>query len=568
MSKLAIGGEVAMPNSLTLSEKRKMGIKEIMLTVVPLLILVIYSGYWLYFCANPCFEGDDINILAGVEQMLRNFYPPLRYRFDNQPLFYVLLKILTCMTGADLLRISLGVSQVCLFVILTLIYLSARKVRSPRFALLMLSAGVGIHEIVISGAYPNSSILALAFLSLALYLLVLDDTHALLAGTAGGVIVLAGLARNDAVFMLPTLLLIPVFQKQNRKIPVILLSMSLVGLALIYLLNLDISEPLSKVRAHFGQAPNLVAMKGGSKISQLGNTILVLFSALPLAIIFLSLLGAVVLVLKKKWRDLILVGSAIFPLSLFYITKLGSPKYLLYIFPVVAWLAVEGWSWLDQNKNRIVQISFLALWLAQGLVGITVHFPKKPWRENFNFQPHYKWFTLHPPFFSGSIDIGVGNGQIWVTQDGARPLTGIFFFPLGMHVYAGKQKATKEKLLSLCTPYCDYFVNYEQRGFLNYSLTHRAIGYFSETPKDSSPAHFIMPDKGEISVREFSYSQSKAEAQLAQLKALNAQGRTLILCIEDRYDYISFLRLNFNHMTVQPLAPHYTLITIPAKSQN
>lgn len=344
--------------------------------------MFLYGLYWVSLVFHPFFETDAERMITGSILVVRGFDAHLPYRFDNQPLYYQILYVfMHLLDPARPAWIAVG-SVVCLLLFLGFVLAAAWRVRGARYALLLAAALLLCHDLLIAGAYPNASIAALAALGVATGTLFLWNFSWGAIVAAG---ILCGLSphlRNDAAFVAPALVVLVALRGEWAKAGALAGIAAVTGLLFIPITGFDATRAMRSAEAHSGE--------GAASDNPFWHLLL----AAPVAWWLLGLGGVVALGIRRAWKPIVVVAVAVVPLSIFFFPAMTTPKYMLYAFPVVAWLAGEAWLALEALPEK-------ASWVARGVAGAAVVaqlvFPSR---------------TLHP------------------TADGPRPFLGTVLYPV------------------------------------------------------------------------------------------------------------------------------------------
>ncbi|MFA5157207.1 MAG: hypothetical protein WC532_07495 [Candidatus Omnitrophota bacterium] len=398
------------------------------------LALLSYVSYWLYSTITPFFEGDDGFVLAGIAGLIKKMEGISLYRENIQPLYENLFKgIYHLLPGLPLNflpALANTVSVLCLVVSLFLLYFGAKRLTSRKFARCFITACLLIPEIIISAAYPNSSILAFFFLCLAFYILSLPDNPNIICPASGIAMVLAFYARVDAIWIFPCFLSAAYCKKGRLKDVIFsVIVMAVVWIYFMKTFRLDISLIMHQARQHYA----IFSLP-------LNAALINLLSALPVAIILSAVIGLSRVIARRRWLTVLLFGIGVLPLCVFYMRAFTTPKYWLYLYPFIAWLAVEGWLALSElralffrNALRVLLIIILGTqfffgkywhWTDDGprLLSGIIYYPyllKKTWPV----------FKKHDP--SQLIGIERGKDKIYLFRSYINAGKAFFIFTAG-----------------------------------------------------------------------------------------------------------------------------------------
>lgn len=432
-------------------------------------VCALYLVYWIVFMANPFFEGDAANMLSGAVQISRGVDNPITYRYDNQPLYTLVLALFAKLFGSSVTWLAVSLSVASLLTVLTSGFLLAKRMVSERFATCFAVVFLLIHELVISATYPNSSIFAMAFLCLAIYVLVRFNYSLAAVVTASMLMILAFYSRNDSLLMFPYFFLILIFKKRYFLIFGALFTIICSGWLMMHLLGVDFTQALRNTSRHFSQAHTAI-----------DHVSFICFSAMPITVILLFCLGITDYILKKKRYILLLIAVAILPIFLFYMRRLTSPKYLLYCYPVFAWVAVRGWFMLENLPLRF--ISYLARGIMVLLLAVQLV------------------FRISLPLW---LDVCSLKERRWyITADGPRPITGVLHFPVEIKEENKKQKKIFKLILSTGVGHNRvYWTRYLLGMFLRYNFSMKAKQIIRESVGGIKAQIFILPDDSRVIVR-------------------------------------------------------------------
>lgn len=487
---VAIGNDLcsALPLLLILSAilsfvpgwflKRKFRLVPVAVRVIPV-ILTLYAVYFLALATNPFFEGDAGNILAGAAQMARHVYHPILYNYPVQPLTYEWLVFLIKLTRFDPAIISTLTAQLCLIGTLTIAYCVAHRYRSREFAVAFLAVLLAIHEIIINGSYYNTNIVAMFFLYLAGYLLVLNAGSWIHSIAAGVLVCAAFLFRLDIVLMIPALVLFVWHKKEYRNI-VVFLSCFLFLLPVSFqVLRISFSDIRGIANNHFGS------------LEQYSYPFQNLFLAVPFSIVGLSFFGLCSFCRLRQWMLLVWVLAAVTPLFLFYFRGSTTPKYLLYVYPVFAWLALEGISYLKSYRHRLFG-NFLLLFFILFLA----------WQLIFSGAALYE------------SHIAIKPNNVYSTADGDRTVLGTAFYPLeGFKARMDLQERIRRLIDIEPERNRVYWVHWDYYGVMNYYFTLKAEKIISDPGDNPRGKTYFLSGNVRVRVNEFRFDQSNEKDQ-------------------------------------------------------
>ncbi|MCS7248854.1 MAG: hypothetical protein NZ840_11540 [Anaerolineales bacterium] len=378
-------------------------------------------------------ESDGNHIANGVTQMLSGEPPqnPFSYRYEAQSGTYWLLYWASRLWHLPPFDTFCILSAIGALTFVLTASLAVARVSNRPFALVGLGL-LSLQEVWTSAYYPNSNILAAAFLFGGTLLAVLVPSSALLI-PAGLLLGLSVWMRFDALLMLPVL---PLLIHRGLWKETFWRSVwlgSIVALTILVTLNVSkvtLSEIFESSQSHFRMK---AATTPGLGIPWLGDSNVKSHLAyFPLFFVVLLFWGFLCAVLTHRWR---VVGGfllGVLPLYLTYLGDLTTPKYLLYAAPFFVWLALEGAYSFSQHlgKWRFLVVLLGLLVLGQYVLGLRLRFVSKPYY--YPAEPTFaRLFRISLPFSSiDELSVVVGAGARISTVDRDRLFSGIFFAPL------------------------------------------------------------------------------------------------------------------------------------------
>jgi len=428
----------------------RLSLTKIKATTLCMGFISLYLSYFFIFLSNPIFDGDQINIIAGAAQLAKGFETTVLYRYDNQPLTYWILSIGAQVFNMDLPFASQKLAQMSLIISLILIFLIAQETFSFSGGLLILIFSTLIHELIINGTYYNSSIMAMPFLYTAVYILIKYRYQATSFILANIILATSFYVRNDTILFLPAVYFVYLIKRK--------FALSLIGIFIfcstLVFLNIFLNINLSNIYFHANDHMTHFTRT-------LPQMLIHLFSAAPLMVFIMAILGVIQLFITRQYMFLSIFLAAIGPTVIFYAKTFTTPKYFLYIYPILAGLMYHGWLLIKNLRNKE-----LSHWLKSFFVFFVT------WQSflcliNIDFPT-----ILHKPL------IRLRRPKIIFTHDGYRPLTGSLLFPF---VQNKEQKnkfkyyqETLEKLSQKSINTIFWTDNWDFRGILNYHFSIRA----------------------------------------------------------------------------------------------
>jgi len=454
----------------------------------------IYVGYFFINVTSPFFEGDAGNIIAGAAQMMAQVEKPILYNYSTQPFTYTALIFFSRLSGLDPAASSTLIAHLSLVMVLVLCYLAGRRLRSEAFALGLTGMNLLIHELLIDGCYYNSNIPAMACLYLAGYILIRTHSSTVWTAVAALLASCAFFFRVDIVLMLPALALIPVFQKKYRSVAVAAVTFAAVSACIIWLAQVKFSFVTGITKHHFGHLYN--------RTFPVLHTLL----AAPLSVLIFSLIGFIDYIHKKNGRVIIFVPVSVLPLFLFYLYGNTTPKYLLYAYPVAAWLAVDGFLYVKNYPNRlsgaVINCALILLLVWQVVLAGLSFSLSDGWSNCLRRKT-----LLTVP-----------------TQDNSRALAGSALYPL----LKFEDNALMEQRVSRVLRLEDnknkvIWVGWNYYGIFNYFYTRQAVSISEETQHPHPKKTYRLPNGTEVMIVEFRFDSENADFE-DELKSFYKQG--------------------------------------------
>lgn len=407
-------------------------------------------------------EGDGVAIANGTAQMSNPFFgpTPLAYRYEVQAGSYVLTFLLQIMSGLDTFTAFSFLSAICGLVFLVAGSAFVARLTSAPFALCGITALL-FQETMTGGYYANSTVVAGAFLMVALYLVVIPPRWYSLVIAACS-FAFAVWMRFDAV-LLTAVVPLCLFYVQRKKILLraLLFCAVATGLAMVAFFVSGVrslSPILAAAQEHINLAESGTTGLGIPFLGTLDlKTYLSFFSLLTL---FLIVVGLIVILRGRKWSLLAITGAGILPVLFVLYGRLASPKYLYYLIP---FLCIPTALALVQSKVRAKRNSSLLLWVVAGLavvqyvLGIRAFF-----RTKSHIEAPYSLLRSQPTLAVlgnahlqlpsvNSLQLVLGAGSFINTSDAGRLSSGIMFAPISWH----RQKALLNRELQAVASYLE-----------------------------------------------------------------------------------------------------------------
>ncbi|NUQ62330.1 MAG: hypothetical protein HUU20_07565 [Pirellulales bacterium] len=387
-------------------------------------IRVLLAAWLLWSAAGAwpvaVVEGDGAAIALVADQWAEQGAAALKdaYRYEMQPGTYVLLMLLARVLHADAL---VAFSLLSAAAAAALILLSARWI-SKRADLPFAMCGLVVmlfQETWTSAYYPNSTILAAALVVLAFNLLggARDRRKLVLGGLVFG---LACWMRLDAVVVAPAVPLVLGPTGSGRVARPAALAAAVAAVTLL--------------TAMFASGVEISAVRGSyvRHHDAAGSWNLVLKSFLAffsMVVLLLAGLGSWRIVANRQWREAAVVVLGAAPLVLVLRSSLTTPKYLLYVVPLVGLLAAQGvaaWQESGGTRRRILAASAAVLFALQYPLGFQVDYA-----QGFHPGPHPTLLRLAsvPVGRAGveKVTLVLGAGATVSTHDALRLSSGILF---------------------------------------------------------------------------------------------------------------------------------------------
>jgi len=467
------------------------------------------------------------------------------YGYDYQPLYYLFLKNLFIWLKLPLnflVMAAILVSLISLLAALWCLYEGVKRLVSGKFALYFIIACLLIPEIKISGAYPNTSVFTLALLCLVFYLLARFRASFFLLGAASAVMAVSFYARSDAVLMAPGFLFLAYYRSRRRyTIALCMVVMFIVWLALLKLTSTSMENIFYNLAIHY-EVPAIISLRNAvAKALPLSPLFIILIESagfllcfIPLSLAILAGIGLLNLIVSRRKAALCAFAVGFMPLFLLFFTVMTTPKHLLYVYPFIAWLAVEGWLALAKMRQRklsyFLRLAIIVIFAAQyffrcGFFGAIV--------------------SRIPMIIPGRA------GYSAHTHDGMRPLTGIVYFPLTFRENYPFQKNRQFPVF----PYARgvnriyWAKDYLCAGiiFLNLSVEAKkeiadpvGIAFY---PESWSKQSFLMPDGSmAMCVYPYLFSEQSKQQHLAYIEKSRKLGFTNIIYSSSAYPDDAFMR--------------------------
>ncbi len=423
--------------------------------------------------------------------MIRGVDQPILYNYPVQPYTYAMLTTMSKVCHMDLAFLSTMIAQVSLVLILFLSYFIVRRFKSETFAIAFIGVTLLIHEILISGAYYNTNITAMLFLYMAGDLLTRKIT-VLSTVTAAVLTAVAFFFRLDIVFMVPCLLAVLYFKKDIKNIFIFSTVFAISLLILGNFAHISIASIRSITQAHFEDISAQYSFP-------FKNTSL----AMPLSIIILGIIGFWGLLSQRKYQAAIWGFLAIFPIFAFYFRGNTTPKYLLYIYPVMAWLALEGLIFLKRFQNRAMGL-FLYATLIIGLI----------------------WQVVVSGFF-------IKFPVLYDTADGSRTRMCTAFFPLGQWKNNCKidRRVVRMSLVDLQHNRV-FWVNWDYYGIFNYLFSRDAVKITTDNDSLWKRKVYHLKNGTMVRVIEIRFDRNDLKRQ-DEFRFLTDEGYTSIFLCSD-----------------------------------
>jgi hypothetical protein len=413
--------------------------------------------------------------------------------------------------------LSTILAQLCLLGILYFGYAVARRFRSELFAVGFVGMNLLIHELIINGAYYNTNITAMFFLYLAVYILVRGNYSVAAALLAAVSVSLSFFFRIDIVLMLPAVALILFIKRRLKLLGLCCAVFAAIVIIVFYSLGMDLSFVQAAKINHF------------SSLAPYSYPFLYLFLAMPLSILFLSWLGLGYAIVRKDTYFLLLVVLAVLPIFVFYFHGSTTPKYLLYIYPVLAWLALEGLLFLRNFQHKIigslvlsiVMILFIWQW---GLSGFRLSF--------------YEGWPVH---------VQRRKIMVYNTHDGLRPVHGLALFPLSQRSYNAYFEKRINRMLSLSMRNDTVFwVPWDYLGVLNYIFSYEAKRIESDDHSPGTKKIYYLKNKTIARVIEIRFDQSN-ERLKKDFNSFYDEGYTNVF-LSDAVAFQEIIQERFNEL--------------------
>jgi hypothetical protein len=387
-------------------------------------------------------EGDGLGIANGATQIatIGREATSLAYRYNVQSGTYALTVLLHKLTGVETFTILSLLSALAgiVFILISAALLS--RMTSFPFA----GCGVVIllfQEAFTSAYYANSTVIAASFFVTAFWVVTFGDDlfKLLLSGILLGV---GSWMRFDLLLVTPAIL--PLLHRgewprtfvRTAGVAIVTGITALLGL---YLSGSSIRQVLASAGSH------RASLSGTTLDGATGNFLLRLLESNDLRshatfytalLALLIVIGIIHVVRKRDWRKLGFCLLGIVPCYVVYLGVMTTPKYLYYLIPFAALLALSAFSELASlsTKHYLLSRAFLLLlillFVAQYITG---------WQFSSSARPY-----LHPSFpnfltlFSTTtpvtgieeVTLVIGAGSSVSTGDGRRLLSGIAFAPL------------------------------------------------------------------------------------------------------------------------------------------
>lgn len=391
-------------------------------------LLLILFVLWMCIGIFPlqCYETDGQEIILGCDIMYNEGWslPPVySYEYRMQPLITILvvgmkylIPILTCeqiyclLTAVASLAFLLG----CVSFAKHITNVSKTRI---------LIAAMLLPEMYAIAMYPNTAIFSAACLIWAMVLMTRRNYWLSVLLMA-----VAPLFRLDVVIVYP--LVLPLFYYERRTLKQSLylsavygLAVVAIGLLLFWLVGADALTTFESYQ------------KWNNIITPL-ERFLAIWGFYSLAYFVLLPLGLVIVISKRRWRELFLVLFPILLLHGIYSSFGNASKHFLYIAPFVIILGVRALSWLAM----LVREKPILKW---AVVIVTVLFMTISVRKQDMAMPWLKENPLHQagmvvPIFDmqkegSEISVGIGAGYQIITNDEDMLGTGHLFYSWYIH---------------------------------------------------------------------------------------------------------------------------------------
>jgi hypothetical protein len=402
---------------------------------------LIFGALFLYgligiFPIAPV-EGDGVGIANGAAQIAEIGVEAttLAYRYNVQSGTYWLTAVVHNLTGAESYTVLALLSALAasVFILLSAALLShITKIPFSVCGLVLLL----FQESFTSGYYANSTVMAAVFLIAAFWVVTLGDKIYLLI-VAGVLLGIGAWMRFDVPLVAPAILLLlhrGNWKQTLARTTLVAVISGLVALAAIYLSGSNIQAILSSAGSHRDSLSlirknfNVLLLEGGDLRSH------VAFYT-PFLLLLIAI-GIFHLVRQRSWLILGIPMLGSVPFYAAYLNAITTPKYLYYLIPFAALLALyalpEIQSLLSKHTflGRSILLILLMLFIGQYIIGWQFSSSARP-----NLRQSYPSFF---PLFSTStpikgverITLVMGAGSSVTTADGRRLLSGIVFAPL------------------------------------------------------------------------------------------------------------------------------------------
>ncbi|MCC6454704.1 MAG: hypothetical protein IT328_07155 [Caldilineaceae bacterium] len=387
-------------------------------------------------------EGDGLGIANGAAQIatIGREATSLAYRYNVQSGTYALTVFLHKLTGVETFTLlSLLSALAAIVFILVSAALLSRMTKFP-FA----SCGLALllfQEAFTSAYYANSTVIAASFFVTAFWVVTFGDSlfNLLLSGILLGV---GSWMRFDLLLVTPAIL--PLLHQGNwprtlvrtAGVAVVTGITALLGL---YLSGSGIRQVLASAGSHRASLSSTTPNgTSGSFLLRLleSNDLrshVTFFTAL---LALLIVIGIIHLVRKRDWRTggFALLGSV--PCYIVYLGVMTTPKYLYYLIPFAALLALSAFSALASlsTKRHLLHRAILLLlgllFVAQYITGWQFSSSARPYLHS-SFPNVLTLFSTSTPVTGvEEVALVIGAGSSVSTGDGRRLLSGIAFAPL------------------------------------------------------------------------------------------------------------------------------------------